>query len=376
MLSLNAFHISLFENIKDASVKVSIENKSLVFRYPCAESNECTEYELTIPPGFYKIEAYGASGGYLSRCLPTAKKLTSSTCVSSDYVSIFKGNSSCVTSCTASGSGGYTSGLISLRSKTKAYIAIGGEGLYKTGSCSKQDKTSPDCFVEGGFNGGGKSYIHTTGDSSGGGATDIRFETNDLFHRVLVAGAGGGSDNIEAADGFGGSGGGLKTQGFWVSNNLKSEYFSDQLSGFSFGYGESGSVTGSSHPNGSSYNSGAYDLAGAGGGWFGGFASNNNNGGASGGSSFLLTNDAIYPEGEIIVNNSENIEVTRGYYAFRHQSKYIFDNALFGEGVWRGNGLVRITPLNFLLSQCIFTSNSRFSPLLCIHLFLSIFLFE
>ena len=58
------------------------------------------------------------------------------------------------------------------------YIYVGGKGT--TGSSA------------GGFNGGGDSAFANSG--SGGGATDIRYPTNSLADRKVVAGGGGGGD--------------------------------------------------------------------------------------------------------------------------------------------------------------------------------------
>ena len=73
--------------------------------------------------------------------------------------------------------------------------------------------------VPGGYNGGGDGFF-----SSGGGYTDIRAIEDTLFHRILVAGGGGASDNSEANDGIGGSAGGLTAQSFWVAGRYNSKF--------------------------------------------------------------------------------------------------------------------------------------------------------
>ena len=95
--NINKLEISLFSDVEGSKLNYSIVNNSLVLDYPCSEYDECTEYQLYLHPGVYKLEAYGASGGYTSDCLPTSKKTSSSTCVSEEYVSIFNGNAKCVT---------------------------------------------------------------------------------------------------------------------------------------------------------------------------------------------------------------------------------------------------------------------------------------
>ena len=292
--------------------------------------------KFILQQGRYRFEAYGASGGAGTNQLTSAKKTDGSGCIDQNLVIQYQGNADCQLVPSTSGAGGYAAGTIEFKHPVKMYVRVGGAGTFG----------SPNAV--GGYNGGGSSRDSLeTGcvSGSGGGATDLRFEQNTLFHRVLVAGAGGGTDDIGSSDGFGGSGGGLITQGFWVSNQLRSQYAVTQTTGFSFGYGESASISGSKHPNGSKENSGYDDIGGAGAGWFGGFASHDNNGGAGGGSSFILTEDATYPEDEIIVYNGEYEEIERGYYQFIRQNKYIFHEPYFAEGIWRGNGQLRITPL-------------------------------
>ena len=95
-------------------------------------------------PGKYKLEAWGAQGGYRS---------------STSYA----------------GKGGYSVGTITLTANTKLYAYVGGSG--NTGGTS------------GGFNGGGKRDNY----NGGGGGTDFRIGSDSLYARVIVAG-GGGSD--------------------------------------------------------------------------------------------------------------------------------------------------------------------------------------
>ena len=110
---------------------------------------------VTLPPGTYKLQCWGAQGG---------------TC-SDGY---------------SGGKGGYSEGVLTLTSATVVRIYVGGQG----GSSS------------GGFNGGGSSpgsssysSDNTYGRSSmagGGGATDIRLSDGALLSRMIVAGGGSG----------------------------------------------------------------------------------------------------------------------------------------------------------------------------------------
>ena len=100
--------------------------------------------KVTLLPGRYRLEVWGAQGGYRS-------------------------------SSTYGGKGGYAKGEIDLPKGADVFIYVGGSG--NTGGTA------------GGFNGGGKRSSYP----GGGGGTDIRIGTDSLFARVIVAG-GGGSD--------------------------------------------------------------------------------------------------------------------------------------------------------------------------------------
>ena len=121
---------------------------------------------IMLPPGSYKLECWGAQGGYRSSSL-------------------------------YSGKGGYSVGELTLNEETTLYIQVGGSG--NTG------KTS------GGYNGGGKRNAY----NGGGGGTDIRIGQDSLFARVIVAG-GGGSDGAGNKSGMygGGESGGSSTESY------------------------------------------------------------------------------------------------------------------------------------------------------------------
>ncbi|HEK8939543.1 TPA: hypothetical protein STY81_002963 [Clostridioides difficile] len=114
-----------------------------------------SEQSITLKPGKYKLECWGASGGEMH-------------------------------SASSHSSGGYSVGELILRKKTLLYIYVGQLGLDVSSSVYA-------------FNGGG----YGTG-AVGGGATDIRLvggawdNEQGLFSRIIVAGGGGGW--------FGGSG--------------------------------------------------------------------------------------------------------------------------------------------------------------------------
>lgn len=116
-----------------------------------------TVQTVTLPKGTYKLECWGAQGGY-----------------SSSNSGIEVG---------MSGKGGYSAGTITLNQKTLIYIYTGG-----VGSISGNGK------ADGGFPNGGSSWASSTseGAGGGGGSSDIRIGTDSLYARVIVAGGGGG----------------------------------------------------------------------------------------------------------------------------------------------------------------------------------------
>lgn len=127
--------------------------------------------QITLPKGQYKLEVWGSSS--------TPNKMYSS---SLNWL-------------TLEGPGGYAKGILNLPQNTTAYLTAGGAGT----------------------NGGQlRSWIGTLMVGSGG-ASDIRLNANDTYHRVIVAGGGGlgfGSYGVvDAADpsdiwAYGGSRGG------------------------------------------------------------------------------------------------------------------------------------------------------------------------
>lgn len=260
--------------------------------------------QITLLPGRYKLEAYGASGG-------------------SGY------GAGLHTRGSIGGLGGYTSGEIILEQETTLFIYVGGKGVYGSGNNGFGGPV-------GGWNGGGRGGNSSSG--SGGGATDFRLQggtwnnVESLKSRILVAGGAGGADNPtgEGAggsdDGSGGSGGGLIAQGCWISGGYNSGYAGTQTGGGAFGYGVA--VTTNT------------DTGGAGGGWYGGKPSNNYNGGGGGGSSYL----AGYPG----CNTS---------YLESHQNNLKFENGILNIGKNNGNGYAIVTYIHGLKKYTITTDS-------------------
>nr|DAP69577.1 MAG TPA: Glycine rich protein [Caudoviricetes sp.] len=192
---------------------------------------------VTLKPGRYKLECWGAQGGYRS---------------SSSY----------------GGLGGYSVGEISLEKQTTLYVYVGGSG--NTGK------------TNGGFNGGGKRSTY----NGGGGATDIRVGTDSLYARVIVAG-GGGSDGATNRNGMygGGETGGTATQ----------NYGSGGGGGTQTAGGTGGNSNSGTFGQGGEGKSASSGYAGAGGGgWYGGGGSypdgsGDDDRGGGGGSGFAWT---------------------------------------------------------------------------------------
>lgn len=244
--------------------------------------------QITLPKGQYKLECWGAQGGYRS---------------SSSY----------------GGNGGYSVGTITLTDKTIVYLYAGGAG--NTGGTA------------GGFNGGGSRSSY----NGGGGGTDIRIGSNSLYARVIVAG-GGGSDGATNKNGMygGGTSGGTATQ----------NYGSGGGGGTQTAGGTGGSNNAGTFGQGGQGLSGSSGYGGAGGGgWYGGGGSypdgsGDDDRGGGGGSGYVYTSSTAsnYPSG-CLLNSS--------YYLIDAQT--IAGNTAFtsptgtNETGHTGNGYIRIT---------------------------------
>lgn len=256
---------------------------------------------VTLPPGQYALECWGAQGGYRS-----------------------------VSEC--GGMGGKSYGILTLKRKTTLYIYVGGSG--NTGK------------IDGGFNGGGKRASY----NGGGGASDIRIGTDNLYARVIVAG-GGGSDGAKAKTGMygGGETGGSSTEKYgtggyggtqtgvsnssWQTTSQSSSTSAQAGAYAGFGFGGNGIGA-----------NGGYGGAG-GGGWYGGSgaypdSSGDDDRGGGGGSGYVYTSSTAsnYPTGCLL--NSE-------YYLANAVTKD-GNTSFVGTGGARetghsGDGYVRIT---------------------------------
>ncbi|EAX85861.1 loricrin, putative [Trichomonas vaginalis G3] len=211
--------------------------------------------------------------------------------------------------------------------------------------------------MNGGYGGGGSSSnfcgteIDTSGiycgTGSGGGQTAVKFLENDLWHRVLVSGGGGGCDNAQgdyggSDDGSGGAGGNFTAQSWFANGVLSENYFADSEKGFSFGVGEAARYGDPSNNNAVPEGT-MEDNAGGGGGWFGGFSGQIGSSGAGGGSSWALTKDAIIPKSTLTTSDEFYKNTISRYYAFGLSSGYLFEDVVNVAGIWNGNGRVVIS---------------------------------
>ena len=188
---------------------------------------------VTLLPGIYKIECWGAEGGV--GC--------------SEGEKLKKG-----------GGGAYVSGVLTIHKKLPLFIFIGGKG--------GDGSSSPGTKADGGFNGGGIGGADDSdddGSGGGGGATDVRLidgewdDEKSLISRIMVASGGSGSVYMS----YGAPGGtinGYLTKGF-EANQFSITTSVSQTSGYKLGVGE----------NGVGYD--CVPASGAGGGYWGGKSS-------------------------------------------------------------------------------------------------------
>lgn len=212
--------------------------------------------EITLPKGKYKLEVWGAQGGYRSNS-------------------------------TYGGKGGYSYGTINLPAPTTVYLYAGGFP-GNTNSSAGTGTTRA-----GGFNGGGSRY----GYYGGGGGSDIRIGQDSLYARVIVAG-GGGSDGATSKQGMygGGASGGSSNQSFGSGGGGGT-----QTAGGAGGSGNAGSF---GQGGQGKYASRGYAGAG-GGGWYGGGGSypdgsGDDDRGGGGGSGYILTSSSSKPSNYLL----------------------------------------------------------------------------
>lgn len=225
-----------------------------------------SEKSITLPEGTYKLEVWGAQGGYLS---------------STAY----------------GGKGGYSYGTLNLTQETTIYAFAGGAG-----NSGNTIPTNTSYYES--FNGGGWRYWY----KGGGGASDFRIGSNSLYARVIVAGGGGSDGGASYPGGAGGgtngilgSGGYGTTYGYGTQTGSSDSIVTEQNINYeSGGFGFGGTGT---------YRKSGYGGAG-GSGWYGGGgvypdASGDDEYGGGGGSGYVYTSSTAsnYPSG-CLLNSS------------------------------------------------------------------------
>ena len=286
-----------------------LSEKRKIFPYPCIDSSFCSPIEITLKRGKYLLEVWGASGGFSE---------------GQEYAYTI-------------GKGGFSRGILQLKSETKLLLNVGGSG--------KNGNPSISNLIYGGYNGGGNATGTLVG--SGGGASDIRIGTNSLHRRIIVAGGGGGLEHTYS-NGYAGAGGGENGIAGYEENF---EQYSGgggtqygpgrhELSTGSPGFGFGGSTTESS-------------TGAGGGGWYGGGASKADGGNGGGGSGYVfnITTKEYDPDFEL----DQNYFLTESYtIAGNQQFLSPFGDEETGH---TGNGFIAITCLslqNFCIHSIVF----------------------
>ncbi|WP_461197124.1 glycine rich domain-containing protein [Clostridioides difficile] len=262
---------------------------------------------VTLPPGKYKLECWGAAGG----CASGVPKDSGSR-------------------------GGYASGELTLKKETTLYVYVG------------QDGGDPsNTGINGGFNGGGGGAV-----VKGGGATDIRLSgytttqwdaSWSIASRIIVAGGGGGI--VRGRVNGNAHGGGEKGDNGFANTAYVYAPGGTQFNG---GRGYSESQDGKF---GYSTSVIPKNDVGGGGGWYGGASCASStaniecNGG--GGSGYVLTKDSYKPIG---VNFS----------SYLPKSEYYMTNPVLttGGNTTSKNGYAKITLLQALPFLNISSYNS------------------
>lgn len=225
--------------------------------------------KVTLKPGKYKLECWGASGG---------------------------GPFDEWTECAK---GGYSKGELTLKKETILYVYAGESGYKKFSNISDW----------AGFNGGGRgpnAGVDPKFTTCGGGATDIRLiggvwnDEQGLLTRIIVAGGGGsiGTSSFSLIGLGGGFAGGMGVASTTTCTG---------------GTQYEGGVTVNSTGNGSFGKGGNGNISAGGGGWFGGAGASSSSVGG-GGSGYVLTKDSYKPKGYTPTSEYwlENVESVTG----------------------------------------------------------------
>ena len=227
------FNIAFLGNEESGNININNEEKEIRLNYPCENisNSKCFPYSLSLIPGIYNISLFGAKGGSCDDAI--------------------------------GGKGALASAFLSISEKTNFFLFIGGKGANRI----------ENSFVNGGYNGGGRGNQDR---ASGGGATDIRYNVNDMNSSLIIAAGGGGahanSNGCDAKNG--GDGGGLEG----LIGDIDSSNKPCIPTQFSY-------IEGSGNYYKGNFGSGEGDYGGGGGGYWGGCSAWCC--GSSGGSSYI-----------------------------------------------------------------------------------------
>ena len=278
--------------------------------------NDCLSYQITLDPGVYVFEAWGASGG------------------NSEY----------------GGKGAFVKAKIHLLQSTNYYIFVGGKG---------GDPSQEKNLKNGGCNGGGDGgdgYKKENGDDffsggGGGGATDIR-TSESIESRILVAAGGGGcsglnKENTAKMGGYGGDEVGGIGEGF--SETIDLRLAANQTFGNGLFQGENGRTANSN------YRSGGEGSGGGGGGFYGGLSPDiqgpNTTLAGGGGSSYI------------------NKTLFVSYKLYSGAKGFMSPSGEYEESGHSGDGFFRIQPIDTSTCQMnSFADSQSFIPYFFIYL--------
>lgn len=153
--------------------KFTRRSKEITIGYPLDKCNisECWPIKLSLQPGVFQFELWGARGAELNQGI--------------------------------SGLGAYTSGVLFLNRALTLFVYIGATGFYNS--------------IKG-------RMMTSSGPNGSGGSTDVRLEASDnwydeksLVTRIMVASGGGSAEGIPA---FGGNGGTLQGESSSFLTNI------------------------------------------------------------------------------------------------------------------------------------------------------------
>jgi hypothetical protein len=309
---------SLKFTLNNSHINVDTYHNTYYLPYPCINHTFCFPYVSHLPPGYYNLEVWGAQGG--------------------TYKADNRG-----------GKGGYSRGILNLKTTTKAFFYVGASGIVT----NELLVLSPTAF-NGGGSGKSSRVDHA---SSGGGASDVRLVGESLYHRVIVAGGGGGSGQY-GSDCIGGAGGGM--------NGINGMRCHPQSSGGTNGTQTNGGITTSQGINGAfgyGGNKTTWDGCGGGGGWFGGGAGSAFISAGGGGSGFVFNTDTfsnarnqgLVLSKSFLLSNSITLSGEEEFPAFKS-----FDNETGHEL----NGAIAITLLQY--NHCTYQHISKSYVLTCL----------